>query len=165
MQSDILNCAYLHFSSNAASLGAGHSSTAGQDFLFKMLCPNSVVGSIIGIAGAVINQLNQTTGARIKVSQNKEFFPETTDRVIAISGSVDTISVAIMELVTKIIEVCRKSFLTPCSHDSNIVTHVLDVLHPFLSHSNAPFSLVSLLLITHMYPKHEFPPSSITYGP
>ena len=73
-----------------------------------MLCPNSVVGSIIGIGGAVINQLNQSTGARIKVSQNKEFFPDSTDRVIAISGSMDNISVAIQELVTKMIEVCLK---------------------------------------------------------
>ena len=56
----------------------------------------------------MINQLNQSTGARIKVSQNKEFFPDSTDRVIAISGSMDNISVAIQELVTKMIEVCLK---------------------------------------------------------
>ena len=72
-----------------------------------MLCPSALAGSIIGRAGAVISQLNHTTGARIKVSQNKEFFPTTNDRVIAISGSLDAISAALVELVTKIIEVCK----------------------------------------------------------
>ena len=74
--------------------------------LIKMLCPSAVAGSIIGRGGTVINQLNQTTGATIKVSQNKEYFPTTTDRVIAISGNVDAISAALVELVTKMIEVC-----------------------------------------------------------
>ena len=77
-----------------------------QDRMIKMLCPSAVAGSIIGRAGAVISQLNNTTGARIKVSQNKEFFPTTNDRVIVISGSIDAISAALVELVTKMIEVC-----------------------------------------------------------
>lgn len=53
----------------------------------------------------MINQLNQMTGAKIKVSQNGEFFPTTNDRVLAISGSMTAISAAIHELVTKMIEV------------------------------------------------------------
>ena len=51
------------------------------------------------------------TGAKIKVSQNGEFFPTTNDRVLAISGSMTAISAAIHELVTKMIEV----YLTYCS--------------------------------------------------
>ena len=76
-----------------------------QDHLLKILCPSAVAGSIIGRGGSVINQLNQMTGAKIKVSQNGEFFPTTNDRVLAISGSMTAISAAIHELVTKMIEV------------------------------------------------------------
>ena len=53
----------------------------------------------------MINQLNQSTGARIKLSQNQDFFPMTDDRIIGISGSLESIAVAIGELITKIIEV------------------------------------------------------------
>lgn len=62
----------------------------------------------------MINQLNQMTGAKIKVSQNGEFFPTTNDRVLAISGSMTAISAAIHELVTKMIEV----YLTHCTSPS-----------------------------------------------
>lgn len=70
-----------------------------------MLCPNTAIGSIIGRGGSVISQLNQKTGAKIKLSQNQDFFPMTNDRVIAISGEQECIAVAVGELITKIIEV------------------------------------------------------------
>ena len=53
----------------------------------------------------MISQLNQKTGAKIKLSQNQDFFPMTNDRVIAISGEQECIAVAVGELITKIIEV------------------------------------------------------------
>ena len=84
-----------------------------QDHLLKILCPSAVAGSIIGRGGSVINQLNQMTGAKIKVSQNGEFFPTTNDRVLAISGSMTAISAAIHELVTKMIEVCLTHYTSP----------------------------------------------------
>ena len=70
-----------------------------------MLCPNVAIGSIIGKGGSVINQLNQSTGARIKLSQNHEFYPTTNDRVIAITGSQEAIGVALSELISKMLEV------------------------------------------------------------
>jgi RNA-binding protein Nova len=51
-------------------------------FLFKILCPQSITGLIIGRKGAIINQLNQSTGAKIRLSQNNEFYPGTTDRIL-----------------------------------------------------------------------------------
>lgn len=97
----------------AALRDAGISSGAEtHDHLIKFLCPSAVAGSIIGRGGSVINDLNQATGAKIKVSQNGEFFPTTNDRVIAVSGSMTAISAAIQELITRIIEV-------RCTVDSN----------------------------------------------
>jgi RNA-binding protein Nova len=100
-------------SSIAAALGVSHGdSLAGsQNHLIKILCPNTAIGSIIGRGGSVINQLNQSTGARIKLSQNQDFFPMTDDRVIGISGSLECIAVAIGELITKIIEVSVNSII------------------------------------------------------
>ena len=58
------------------------SAGSSENFYFKLLCPQFVTGLIIGRGGSVINQLNSTCGAKIKLSQNNEFFPTTTDRVI-----------------------------------------------------------------------------------
>ena len=51
-------------------------------FLFKLLCPQSITGFIIGRKGAIINQLNHSTGAKIRLSQNNEFYPGTMDRIL-----------------------------------------------------------------------------------
>lgn len=53
-----------------------------ETHLFKLLCPQSITGLIIGRKGAIINQLNQNTGAKIRLSQNNEFFPGTSDRIL-----------------------------------------------------------------------------------
>ena len=98
---------YYSFLTAALRDAAISSGAETQDHLIKFLCPSAVAGSIIGRGGSVINELNQATGAKIKVSQNGEFFPTTNDRVIAVSGSMTAISAAIHELITKIIEVCR----------------------------------------------------------
>jgi RNA-binding protein Nova len=74
-----------------------------------------IIGSIIGKGGSVINQLNATTGAKIKVSQNGEFFPTTNDRVLALSGSQETIGAAITEIVTKMIEVRDRQSMSSVS--------------------------------------------------
>jgi hypothetical protein len=40
------------------------------------------VGLIIGRGGSVINSINATCGAKVKLSQNNEFFPTTDDRIL-----------------------------------------------------------------------------------
>ena len=57
--------------------GPGRSKREGEDgdVLFKLLCPPTAVGAIIGKAGVVLNQLKDITGCRIRVSQNTEFYP------------------------------------------------------------------------------------------
>lgn len=53
-----------------------------EQLYFKLLCPQSIVGMIIGKGGANMSRLIATTGAKIKLSQNGDFFPGTGDRVI-----------------------------------------------------------------------------------
>lgn len=97
-----------------------------QDHLLKMLCPAALIGTIIGKGGATINKLNQNTGARIKLSQNQDFFPTTNDRIISIQGSLDVIGAAITELVTIIIEVV---ILTCSTFDYYHTSFILHLLH------------------------------------
>ena len=101
-------------SSKRPAIGAatGDVSSGVQAYLLKMLCPRDCVGNIIGKGGSVISELNVTTGARIKISQNNEFFPQTNDRVIVISGSTEKIATALTELITKMIEVRTSNLFT-----------------------------------------------------
>ena len=74
-----------------ASLGIGqhgenssysNAGGSGESFYFKLLCPQFVTGLIIGRGGSVLNQLNNTCGAKIKLSQNNEYYPSTNDRIL-----------------------------------------------------------------------------------
>lgn len=71
---------------SSAALGTPHSraptDSTTESFVFKLLCPAAVTGLIIGKGGAVMNQMNSTTGAKIKLSQNNEYFPTTSDRIL-----------------------------------------------------------------------------------
>lgn len=71
---------------------------------FKILCPLSVTGLIIGKGGTIINLLNNTCGARIRLSQNHEYFPGTQDRILLLKGDRPGIANGIRELVTRISE-------------------------------------------------------------
>lgn len=56
---------------------------ASEKYTFKILCPQSITGIIIGKGGSTINQLNGSTGVSIKLSQNNEYFPSTNnDRIL-----------------------------------------------------------------------------------
>lgn len=71
---------------------------------FKILCPQPVTGLIIGKGGSIINHMNATCGARIKLSQNNEYYPTTNDRILVISGDRKGMLNAVNELVTRIVE-------------------------------------------------------------
>ena len=83
------------------SNGSEAGDATGTSFFLKTLCPREIVGNLIGRGGAIISNIIQTTGARIKISQNNEFFPQTTDRIIAISGPKEKIAAALTEIVTR----------------------------------------------------------------
>lgn len=61
----------------------------------KMLVSNSVAGGLIGRGGAIINELQRTTGCRVKLSQAKEVFPGTQERVVLLQGAPQSLQGAL----------------------------------------------------------------------
>ena len=75
----LIKCISLHFSED------------GQYFL-KVLIPSYAAGSIIGKGGQTIVQLQKETGATIKLSKSKDFYPGTTERVCLIQGTIEALN-------------------------------------------------------------------------
>eukprot|EP00794_Sanderia_malayensis_P019875 gene19875-21816_t len=59
--------------------------------LLKILVPNYAAGAIIGKGGHNISQLQTTYGAKIRLSQNNEYYPGSQERVAIITGDVDKV--------------------------------------------------------------------------
>ena len=58
---------------------------------FKIILPDKVTGSVIGRGGQVLMEYENRTGAQVKVSPTRTFFPTTNERMIMISGEFDQI--------------------------------------------------------------------------
>ena len=67
-----------------------------------MLIPNHAAGSIIGKGGANIAEVQQSTGAKIKLSPNNDYYPGTQERVGLIMGEVETINKMLNFVIEKI---------------------------------------------------------------
>ncbi|XP_072285949.1 RNA-binding protein Nova-2-like isoform X2 [Pyxicephalus adspersus] len=71
------------------------SNTADEAELFlKILIPSYAAGSIIGKGGQTIVQLQRETGATIKLSKSKDFYPGTTERVCLVQGTAEALLAA-----------------------------------------------------------------------
>ncbi|KAL5988351.1 hypothetical protein ACLOJK_036115 [Asimina triloba] len=68
-----------NFHSKNQALKRSHGRT-----MFRLLCPASKSGSVIGKGGSVVMQIRQETGAKVKL---EEIIPGCDERVITISGS------------------------------------------------------------------------------
>lgn len=82
---------------SAVSAESGH-----QQVIAKLLVSNTIAGSVIGKAGANIDQLQKSSGARIQLSRAGEFFPGTSDRVLLLSGSLHSMLTAIFLILEKV---------------------------------------------------------------
>lgn len=93
-------------SNKRAALEGVLTSTANEesDLVFKVLCPTTIAGILIGKSGITINTMNATCGAKIKLSGNNEFYPGSQDRIVILTGNMAGISNAIKEVVTRIAE-------------------------------------------------------------
>ncbi|XP_020896994.1 RNA-binding protein Nova-1 [Exaiptasia diaphana] len=78
------------------------SSTAAKSPILKVLVPNYAAGSIIGKGGQNIAQVQQSTGARIKLSPNNHYYPGTQERIGLIIGEVENIITMLNFVVDKI---------------------------------------------------------------
>ncbi|MEE6489918.1 hypothetical protein FKM82_015726 [Ascaphus truei] len=74
------------------AISTKRSNTAEDGELFlKVLIPSYAAGSIIGKGGQTIVQLQRETGATIKLSKSKDFYPGTTERVCLVQGSAEAL--------------------------------------------------------------------------
>jgi hypothetical protein len=80
---------------------------AKQNFFVKMLCPSVVTESMPEYGQIWLNRIVRYSGAKIEISLDGEFFPNTEDRVIAITGSYECIRKAVEILVQDILKVCN----------------------------------------------------------
>lgn len=70
----------------------------------NLAVPDSIIGAILGRRGQTLRELQEESGARIKVSQRDEFVPGTTNRIVTISGpeeSIETARTLIRALVSR----------------------------------------------------------------
>lgn len=85
-----------------------------EDLLFRMLCTNDKVGSIIGKGGAIVRALQSDTGASIKIV---DAIPDSEERVIAISARE-------VNKLSEYLQYCLVFFFFP---------EPIKILHMFLS--------------------------------
>ena len=53
----------------------------------------------------MLNGLQTSTNSKITISQNNDYFPETNDRVIAITGQPATVMAGLAKVIDKMCEV------------------------------------------------------------
>ncbi|XP_041430007.1 RNA-binding protein Nova-1-like isoform X2 [Xenopus laevis] len=80
----------LETPTEATSTKRSNTAEDGELFL-KVLIPSYAAGSIIGKGGQTIVQLQRETGATIKLSKSKDFYPGTTERVCLVQGSAEAL--------------------------------------------------------------------------
>ena len=81
--------------SKRANIGDG-----ADDLALKCLVTNGDAGAVIGKGGSVISVIQQESGARVKMSQNNDFYPGTQDRVLLITGTKDSVFAALSKVST-----------------------------------------------------------------
>jgi len=79
----------------AMPASGSEASTPGDNpVALKLLVNNNVAGSLIGKGGSSITELQSKSGARVKLSQANDFFPNTRDRIALVIGSIPTVNKA-----------------------------------------------------------------------
>jgi hypothetical protein len=81
--------------------------------IFKMLVSDNNAGAIIGKGGSTIAQMQEESGARIKVSQNDDFYPGTRDRALLLIGTCENVLFA-QELIWQKISQVRNCITEDC---------------------------------------------------
>ena len=66
---------------------------------------NNDAGSIIGKGGAAIVALRQSSNAQVQLSQNREYFPGTENRVIMATGSAESVLKAFALVIERRFEI------------------------------------------------------------
>ena len=59
--------------------------------LLKLLVPNNVAGALIGKGGTAIEEMQNKFGGCIRLSQNREHYPGTDERIVLLTGEIEQI--------------------------------------------------------------------------
>jgi len=113
----------------------------------RFLVSNTAAGCIIGKGGSTITEFQSKSGARIQLSRNHEFFPETSDRIIMISGALNELLKAMELILEKLLsEVWFHVYHSLCP--SALLLNFIEVC--FLSYGIYRLKKVVILIV---YPK------------
>jgi KH domain. len=85
------NSSYLsppQFCQNTISSPSNFGST------INLAVPESMIGSILGKRGQTLMEIQSESGAQIRVSQKNEFFPGTSNRIVTLSGTQESLTAA-----------------------------------------------------------------------
>jgi len=58
----------------------------------NLAVPDSMIGALLGRRGQTLMELQSESGARIRVSQRDEFVPGTSNRIVTLSGTQDSVN-------------------------------------------------------------------------
>jgi len=72
--------------------------------ILKVLIPGYAAGAVIGKGGQIIVQLQKESGAVIKLSKAKDFYPGTQDRVVLIQGAAEGLMKVQNTIIEKVYE-------------------------------------------------------------
>ncbi|XP_056394354.1 RNA-binding protein Nova-2-like isoform X2 [Hyla sarda] len=81
----------LETPTEASSTKRSNTAADDSELFLKVLIPSYAAGSIIGKGGQTIVQLQRETGATIKLSKSKDFYPGTTERVCLVQGTAEAL--------------------------------------------------------------------------
>jgi len=85
----------------------------------KLLVSNNMAGSIIGRSGQTIADLQQESGARIKLSQAGDCYPGTSERICLVQGEVKQVKLAVQLILQKLHETYQEQLESNSDRDGN----------------------------------------------
>ena len=88
----------------------------------KVVIPNVSCGCIIGKGGATIRSFTEDSGADIKLSSQDRMLPGVTDRVLTVTGPIDTVLRAVALVATALMD--DDSYASLAARPSTYATHV-----------------------------------------
>ena len=88
----------------------------------KVVIPNVSCGCIIGKGGATIRSFTEDSGADIKLSSQDRMLPGVTDRVLTVTGPIDTVLRAVALVATALMD--DDSYASHAARPSTYATHV-----------------------------------------
>lgn len=95
----------------ATNKSLSSSGNSSPSVTMRLIIPASQCGSLIGRGGAKIKEIREMTGATIQVAP--EVLPQSTERVVTISGNVDSLKSCAYQICMIMVESPPKSYTIP----------------------------------------------------